>query len=160
MTVLFIRHSLAVDRDEFAGHDFDRPLTRRGVKRAFRFFKVIKKIYPKIDYIITSKALRAKQTAEVMKKFYKNAMFEESNLLLPGSDINDLRKVLEGKKGVVAIVGHEPDLSNFIKEIMHSPNLNIKLSKPSLASLEDDVLKALFQYKHIKAMYENTAKNN
>jgi len=160
MNILFIRHSLAVDRGEFEGHDFDRPLTHRGVKRAFRFFKVIKIIYPKIDYIITSKALRAKQTAQILQKFYKNAIFEESNLLLPGSDINDLRKVLEGKKGVVAIVGHEPDLSNFIKEIMHAPNLKIKLSKPSLAAVEDNVLKALFQYKQIKAIYENAFKDN
>ena len=160
MKILFIRHSLAVDRDEFTGHDFDRPLTHRGVKRAFRFFKIIKFIYPKIDYIITSKALRAKQTAEVLKKFYKNARYEESSLLLPGSGINELKKALEGKSGVVAVVGHEPDLSNMIKEIMHAPNLKLKLSKPSLAEVEEGVLKGLFQYKQIKAIYENAFKNN
>ncbi len=160
MKILFIRHSLAMERNEFLGHDFDRPLTRRGVKRAFRFFNVIKIIYPKIDYIITSQALRAKQTAEVLKKFYKNANYEESSLLLPGSGINELKKILDGKSGVVAIVGHEPDLSNMIKEIMHAPNLKLKLSKPSLAEVEEGVLKGLFQYKQIKAVYENTFKNH
>jgi len=98
MKLLFIRHSLAVDREEFIGHDFDRLLTRRGVKRAFRFFEVVKNIYPKIDYIITSKALRAKQTAEVLKRFFKEAEYEESSLLLPGSNIDDLKKSLEKKR--------------------------------------------------------------
>ncbi|WP_456471368.1 SixA phosphatase family protein [Caminibacter sp.] len=154
MKILFIRHSLAVNRHEFLGHDFDRPLTRRGVKRAFRFFEIMKIAYPKIDYIITSKALRAKQTAEVLRKFYKNAEYEETSLLLPGSGINELKKVLNGKDGVVAIVGHEPDLSNMIKDIMHTPNLKIKLSKPSLVELEDEILKNIFEYKQIKDIYE------
>jgi len=37
-----------------------------------------------------------------------------------------------------------------IKDIMHAPNFKIKLSKPSLTEIEDDVLKALFSYKHFK----------
>jgi len=44
---------------------------------------------------------------------------------------------------------------------MHAPNLKIKLSKPSLAEVEDGELKGLFEYKHIKAMYEkNHSKNH
>jgi len=44
---------------------------------------------------------------------------------------------------------------------MHAPNLKIKLSKPSLAEVEDGVLKGLFEYKHIKAMYQkNHSKNH
>jgi len=150
MKILFIRHSLAIERNEWFDNDLFRPLSEKGIKRAKKFFTVIKKIYPEIDFIITSKALRAKQTAEILKKFYVNALFEETSFLYPGADVKDLKKVLENKKGTVAIVGHEPDLSSMIKDIMHAPNLKIKLSKPSLAEVEDDVLKALFSYKHFK----------
>ena len=150
MKLLFIRHSLAMDREVFVGNDLERPLVEKGIKRAKTFFKHIKKIYPKIDYIITSKAKRAKDTALILKEFYKDAIYEETTLLYPGANINDLRKVLKNKDGIIAVIGHEPDLSEFIKELMFAPNLKIKLKKPSLVELEDKVLKALIQYKHLK----------
>lgn len=150
MKLLFIRHSLAMDKEVFVGNDLERPLVEKGIKRAKTFFKHIKKIYPKIDYIITSKAKRAKDTALILKEFYKDAIYEETTLLYPGANINDLKKVLKNKDGIIAVVGHEPDLSEFIKELMFAPNLKIKLKKPSLVELEDKVLKALIQYKHLK----------
>ncbi|EDM24307.1 phosphohistidine phosphatase [Caminibacter mediatlanticus TB-2] len=153
MKLLFIRHSLAVDREEFIGHDFDRPLTEKGKKRARKFFRVIKKIYPHIDIIITSKAKRALQTAEILKEFY-DCEFEITSKLYPGANINDLKEVLEEKVGIIAIVGHEPDLSEMIKSIMHAPNLKIKLQKPSLVEIEENVIKGLFQYKHFRELNE------
>jgi len=150
MTLLFIRHSLAMEREEWTGHDFERPLTEKGIKRAKKFFKHIKKIYPEIDYIITSKAKRAKETAQILKHFYPDVTYEETSLLYPGADMVDLKQVINNKTGVVAIVGHEPDLSNFVKELMYAPNLKLKLRKPSLIEMEDGVLKALFQYRHFK----------
>jgi len=150
MKLLFIRHSLAMDKEVFVGNDLERPLVEKGIKRSKTFFKHIKKIYPEIDYIITSKAKRAKDTALILKEYYKDAIYEETTLLYPGANINDLKEVLKNKDGIIAIVGHEPDLSEFIKELMFAPNLKIKLKKPSLVELEDKVLKALIQYKHLK----------
>ena len=149
MKLLFIRHSLAMERDEFQGHDFDRPLVEKGVKRAKKFFKYLKDVY-EIDYILTSPAKRALQTAEILYKFYPKAEFIKTNRLLPGANINDLKVELNGKEGTVAVVGHEPDLSSMIKDIIHSPNLKIKLSKPSLAEMEDGILKVLISYRHYK----------
>jgi len=153
MKILFIRHSLAVERDEFMGHDFQRPLTEKGKKRAKNFFKKVSKIYPKIDYIVTSTALRAKQSAEILRGFYPDAVYEETPLLLPGAGIEELKKVLK-ECDVMAVVGHEPDIGNFIKELMYAPNLKLKLQKPSLVEIEDSVMKSLLQYKHLKALDE------
>ncbi len=149
MKVLFIRHSLAVEKEEFLGHDFDRPLVEKGIKRAKKFFKNIKEIY-EIDYIITSPALRALQTAEILKGYFPKAVFIKTNRLLPGASINDFKEIIAEKQGTVAIVGHQPDLENIIKEMMHAPNLKMKLSKPSLAEVEENTLKALISYKHLK----------
>ncbi|ACM93355.1 phosphohistidine phosphatase [Nautilia profundicola AmH] len=150
MKILFIRHSLAMERDEWTGHDFERPLTDKGMKRAKKFFKHIKKIYPEIDYIITSKALRAKQTAEILRGFYNSEVYEETPLLYPGATFNDLKQAIKNKEGIIAIVGHEPDLSNFVKELMYAPNLKLKLRKPSLIEMEEGIMKALIQYRHFK----------
>ncbi|NPA11999.1 MAG: phosphohistidine phosphatase [Epsilonproteobacteria bacterium] len=154
MKLLFIRHSLAVDMSEFRGHDFDRPLTRRGVKRAIRFFKVMRIIYPKVDYIIASKALRAAQTAEVMNRYYKTKLIQ-TPLLYPGASYNDLKEAIADKEGVIAIVSHMPDLEEFVREIMHSPNLSIKFSKPSLVEVDDKTIKGVFEYKRVKGLYES-----
>lgn len=151
MTFLFIRHSLAVDKEEFSGHDFDRPLTEKGIKRAKRLFRGIKKVY-EIDYIITSTAKRALQTAEILSSFYKDAIFIKTSKLLPGANVYDLKDLIKDKNGVIAIVGHEPDLSEMIKEIMYSPNLKIKLSKPSIVEIDNNILKALLSYKHFKGI--------
>jgi phosphohistidine phosphatase len=149
--ILLIRHSLAED---YANSDFERRLTPRGVKRAFRFFEVISKIYPDLDYIIASEAVRARQTAEVMKKFYENAKLIVTPKLYQAS-VEDFKEVLKDFKGKIAIVGHEPDLSDFARYLLNSPNLHIKLSKPSLVEIdEEDVLKSLIQYKQAKAVYE------
>ena len=154
MKLLFIRHSLAVEREEWRGHDLDRPLAEKGKKRARKFFKVIKKIYPEIDIIITSKAKRALQTAEILKEFYLDADFEITSKLYPGANFNDLKEVLEGREGIIAIVGHEPDLSEMIKTIMHAPNLKLKLQKPSIVEIEDKIMRGLFQYKHFRDLNE------
>ena len=151
MKLLFIRHSLAVDREEFEGHDFDRPLTQKGIKRAKRLFRAIKNIY-EIEYIITSTAKRALESAEILKEFYPDAVFIKSSKLLPGANIHDLKEVLDDIQGTVAIVGHEPDLSQMIRDIMHSPNLKIKLAKPSVAEMDDNILKALLSHKHFKGI--------
>ena len=150
MKYLFIRHSLAVEREKFLGHDFDRPLSERGIKRAKRFFKEIKKIYPGIDFIITSTAKRALKTAEILKDYYPKAKFITTAKLLPGARINEFQEVVLDKKGIIAIVGHQPDLEEIIKDLMYAPNLKIKLSKPSLAEIEEKTLKALISYKHLK----------
>jgi phosphohistidine phosphatase len=151
---LFIRHSLAVESHEFKGHDFDRPLTEKGKIRAKEFFKVIKKIYPVINYIITSKATRAKETAEILKEFYSESIFIDTELLFPGANFKDFKEAVNNKDGIIAIVGHQPDLSEFISKLTDS-ECYLKLSKPSLAEVEEGRLKGLFSYKHFRNFNES-----
>jgi phosphohistidine phosphatase len=151
---LFIRHSLAVETYDFKGHDFDRPLTEKGKIRAKEFFRIIKNIYPTINYIITSKATRAKETAEILKNYYFNAKFIETELLYPGAGFKDFEEVIKDKEGIIAIVGHQPDISEFISKLTDS-NCHLKLSKPSLAEVEDNRLRGLFSYKHFRNFNES-----
>jgi phosphohistidine phosphatase len=146
---LFIRHSLAIEPYEFKGHDFDRPLTEKGKIRAKEFFKAIKEIFPVINYIISSEAKRSKKTAEILKEFYENAEFISTEELYPGATFENFKNVIKNKQGIIAIVGHQPDLTHFISKLTNS-DCNIKLSKPSLAEVEDNRLKGLFSYKHFK----------
>ena len=149
MKILFIRHSLAIERDEFRGHDIDRPLVEKGIKRAKKLFKHLKNIY-QIDFIFTSSAKRALQTAEILKEYFPDAKFIETPKLLPGATIVEFKELIHEIDGNIAIIGHQPDLENIIKDILYAPNLKLKLTKPSIVEIENGVLKALISYKHLK----------
>jgi len=44
MKLYFLRHGIAVDREEWKGNDFDRPLTDEGRERMAREAKTIAKL--------------------------------------------------------------------------------------------------------------------
>lgn len=139
MRLLFVRHALALERDEWNGDDLERPLDEKGVKNANSFFKKVKKIYPNADAIITSKATRAVETAKMLLNFYPSALFIKDERLNPGATFNDFQKILkELDKHIetLFIIGHEPDLSEIISELICDSHIRIKLKKPSLAEIE------------------------
>ncbi len=140
MQILFIRHAKAVDRETFLGDDLQRPLSEDGIKKAREFFNKISKIF-EIDVIITSKALRAVQTAKILLNFYPNAKYVETPLLNPGASILDIEKIIDDFKSYdhIALVGHEPDFSLAISHLIGcGSGTGIRLKKAGVAELHYD----------------------
>jgi phosphohistidine phosphatase len=142
MDIFFIRHAKAVDRESFTKDDLKRPLSYEGIEKAKNFFKHISKIY-RFDVIITSKALRAIDTAKLLLNFFPNAKYVETHLLNPGASILNIELVIENFKSYdsIALVGHEPDFTFAISHLIGcSEYANIKLKKGAVAHLlyEDD----------------------
>jgi len=116
--LLIVRHATALDRVEAAIYsvaDSDRALTRDGIRKMKKAAKGLKNLCPKLDVIVSSPFLRARQTAELLAEAYPKAKVIDSELLIPGQPPEMLMKMLDnmsqGKE--VAIVGHEPDLSQW-----------------------------------------------
>jgi phosphohistidine phosphatase len=65
MRILFIRHAAAANKAAFIGSDLNRPLTDEGRKEAQKMFKALANLYPQPNLIISSKAMRARETAEI-----------------------------------------------------------------------------------------------
>ena len=119
MRVLFIRHAWARDRVKFAAGgkaDGMRPLTARGIRRMQQVAQDLKLRIPRFGLLATSPLVRAQQTAEILSDVYDDFPVTSISELEPGSAPDVLSAWLKRYRGEypVALVGHEPDLSDAI----------------------------------------------
>lgn len=116
MELYLLRHGIAQERGT-TPTDEERALTEEGVSRMQEIVKGMQALGLEFDSILTSPLVRAKQTAELVRKGYDlKAPVTESNLLRPEAKHNDLLKELRrfdaGSR--VLLVGHEPFLSELL----------------------------------------------
>jgi phosphohistidine phosphatase len=138
MRILFIRHAEAVDVAEFDGADLERPLTSSGRKRFAKVAARLAQVYPAPDRLISSKAVRAWETAEEVRRAFGEGKLELREELNPGATPDDIRAVLREKCDAewVAVVGHEPDFSRAIAAIVSQGKLRVKFKKGAVAEVE------------------------
>src|SRR5262249_22557957 len=121
MQIWLVRHAVAAERDEFDGPDAERPLTVKGRRRFPDFFDWLSHVAPLPGALFTSPLLRALQTAEILAKAtgIRKSAIVTTDLLAPGVDVKALLAfVREQDANFVALVGHEPDLSQSLSEII------------------------------------------
>lgn len=121
MQIWLVRHAIAAERDEFEGPDAERPLTARGRKQFRSFVRWLETQASPPRAIITSPALRAVQTAEILRKGFglKKREVAHSEPLSPGAEPTDLiAAALQATIESVAVVGHEPDLGRALSEFV------------------------------------------
>ncbi len=138
ISLLVVRHALAMDRAEFqnqfadvnddaAVSDDSRPLTEEGIRKMRKTARGYKKIVGRPELLITSPLKRAAQTAEILTEVWHGIESETCPHLAPGSELSDFFDWLrnhsrwsefEAKDVVITLVGHEPDLSRLINELI------------------------------------------
>ena len=132
----FLRHGIAVEPDEWTGRDFDRPLTHEGIARMTCEARAIADLSLRLDVIVTSPLLRARQTAEIVADRLKlpDAVVEDKRLA-DGFDTRRLSEILDEHDSAEAImlVGHEPTMSTAIGRLIGDANLELK--KAALAGV-------------------------
>jgi phosphohistidine phosphatase len=115
MQLLVIRHAIAEDAEDFARSgksDELRPLTNDGRERMRAGVRGLRRVCPGVDVLGSSPLLRARQTAEIVAVEFGIRDIAEVDALRPGSKRADLLAWLrDHDAGTVAIVGHNPDLS-------------------------------------------------
>ena len=115
-----IRHAKSSWKD-LAADDFDRPLNKRGEKDAPFMGKILKKKGVKPDIIISSPALRAKTTAEVIAQeigFKKPILYIEKIYEAEVEDLYDVVRDIDEKYKTVFIIGHNPGLNMFVESLV------------------------------------------
>lgn len=115
MRVLFVRHAIAEDREQFAAtgkSDDHRPLTPQGRDKMQQAASGLYRVMPDVELLATSPLTRAAETAAIVAKAYGNLKPVELDVLSPGSRPHELLSWLQTLSvDAVALVGHEPDLS-------------------------------------------------
>jgi phosphohistidine phosphatase len=137
MILYFLRHGLAGDRDAWAGDDFGRPLTDEGKERMAREAATIAKLDLNLDFILTSPLVRAYQTAEIVTQHLNlTDKLVKDERLAPGFGSNQLAEILKlhPEAQVLMLVGHEPDFSQVIGDLIGGGSVECK--KGSLARVD------------------------
>ena len=121
MELVFLRHGLAADREEWKGEDEARPLTAEGADRTKEVVRGLRTLKVRPDVILSSPLLRARETAEIAKKgLITDAKVELADELTPSAVPDRLIARLADleDKPVVLCVGHEPHISTTISAMV------------------------------------------
>jgi len=116
-TLLLMRHAKSSWKDSEIP-DFDRPLNKRGEKDAPRMGKVLKKERLRPDLILSSPAVRAKETTKaVVEKLEYDEHVEYLDSLYLGEPENYFQALLDLSDEVdrVLMVGHNPGLETVLQ---------------------------------------------
>jgi|SRR5215475_12574959 len=138
MELFILRHGEAGKKLSSLVGDHARPLTSTGRTEVLEEAKALKKIGIKFDLIITSPLKRAFETASIVAGIYnaKNKLKVWDELAPEGNKTDLYRKITQLKEeNFILLVGHEPQLGEITKEIIHNNETtpcNILLKKGGL----------------------------
>lgn len=138
MDLYIIRHAEAVAEGSGGPNDGDRPLTDLGHIQAKHLAESFAAHGLKVDAVLASPLVRAQQTAAPLAaRWLERGEVETSDYLTPGFRARKLSKVLRnlGLRSV-AIVGHEPDLSQYTAWLLGSKKVHIDFAKAGIIRLE------------------------
>ena len=111
--IYLIRHAKSSWSD-FDLDDFDRPLNKRGRDNAPFMGKLLKDKNIMPDIILSSPALRAKTTAEIISKevkYSKVIVFDKKMYESSDATLHQILTKLDNKNGVAFLVAHNPGLN-------------------------------------------------
>jgi phosphohistidine phosphatase len=134
MQLYFVRHGLAEDSVEVMT-DAERQLTREGIHRTRTMGRTLVAAGVKPRRLFSSPLARALQTAEILAQIL-DVKTTVRKALSPGFDVEAVAKLLTGLKAddEVMFVGHEPDLSGVISQIIGGGEIIMK--KGSVARVD------------------------
>jgi phosphohistidine phosphatase len=137
--LLVVRHAIAEDADLFAATGRDdvlRPLTEDGAKKMRRCARGLRTVVPSIDRLAASPLVRAAETAEILRAEYDLDGVETVAALAPDRDVGEVAGWLAAiDAGVVAIVGHEPQLGRLIAFLLGAGSRPVVAVKKGSACL-------------------------
>lgn len=147
MNLYIVRHAIAVEAGT-AGYEDDnlRPLTDKGRKKMEKIAHGLKSLETELDLILTSPAVRAVQTARILRRVFKldkESVIETGHLAPTGYGDQLIQLLNEQYAGMenIALVGHEPALGTLASMLVSGdPNLSFSLKKGGVCRLAVDTL--------------------
>lgn len=139
MQLWLVRHAVAVERIPNGLEDGDRPLTTKGRKQFKALARQLESMGLVPDLIITSPLVRAVQTTEILRRAtsLKKKQVRTEKFAAPGMDARRLVRALRNIEAeIVAVVGHEPDMSACAQQMLSGGRL--LFGKGNIACIEFD----------------------
>jgi phosphohistidine phosphatase len=139
MRLYLIRHADAAPLGNGVTADEGRPLTELGHEQCQTLAAALQKRGVRLDRIVSSPLLRARETAMDLRQHWTSPMpdIELCDDLAPEGKPRKLAKFVRGLKAEsVALVGHMPDISDFLTWLVGSKKVHVPLEKAGVAYLE------------------------
>ena len=127
MDLILWRHADA----EAGADDMARRLTPAGEKEAAAMAKWLRARLPREHTLLVSPAVRAQQTAAAL-----GSPIVTEKALAPGASPKDIRRAAEKHKGLVIIVGHQPDLGRAAAKLVADLRAEWSIKKGAIWWLE------------------------
>ena len=138
MLLFVVRHAKAEDRSEEWSEDSQRPLTRSGAKKFKRIASRVGGLFDRPTVVLASSAVRAWETARILESAGDwPAPTRFAALECDHSDgmAETLQRLKESGEPALALVGHEPMLSELISDLLGSAEPSIVMNKGAIAVL-------------------------
>lgn len=113
MDCVFVRHGIAVEREEWEGSEADRPLTEQGAKRVAQVAAGLNRLDVRPTHLLSSPLIRAIETAMIVHRSLRvRSAVQIVDELLPDAPPDRLLSILLNfpPESSVLCVGHEPQL--------------------------------------------------
>jgi phosphohistidine phosphatase len=137
MDLYLIRHADARPLGEEDGqHDAERPLSPAGQRQAEVLGARLQKLEPRLQLMVTSPLLRARQTAEGALQAWGQPApsLQTCAELAPGGKPKKLARYLrEQGVEVIGLVGHMPDLGQLAAWLIGSKKAQVEMAKSGVA---------------------------
>jgi phosphohistidine phosphatase len=136
MDLFLIRHAEAQPARGDAADDESRPLTDAGRESCRRLAQALVRLGVRLDRVLTSPLLRARQTAEGLVEHWPEPRpaVEICDALAPeGKSRKVARALLKLGDGAVALVGHMPDLAEHAAWLIGSKKASLDIAKAGAA---------------------------
>lgn len=160
-TLLLLRHAKSSWKDPSL-NDFDRPLNDRGKKAAQLIGQLLSQHKPPIDLIVSSPAIRARQTVEQLMRSGRltpDVRFDQRIYEASAVRLLEVVSQFEDEKKCVLLVGHNPGLEDLLELLtstfQHMPTASLAELTLNFKKWEKNVgnvtLKSFIKPKEIKS---------
>lgn len=140
MILYIVRHAVAFDRDSARWpDDRERPLTKKGERRFVAVADVLKAMELPVKRLLSSTLMRAWQTARLLEKEAQWPAPQKFAPLEPGHEPGEVVAGLSKyRDDVIALVGHEPNLSQLVGYLVANNNNGpiLEMKKGGVACIE------------------------
>jgi len=132
--LLLLRHAHAGDSTTWPGDDDLRPLTEKGRRQAERLGRLLATAGVAPDAVLASPLVRARETAEIVADVLDVPVRLDVRLGEP-LDLATVERILDdaGDPGRPLLVGHDPDFSDLVSELVGAP---VPMRKGTLARID------------------------
>jgi phosphohistidine phosphatase len=138
-TLVIARHGKASSFME-ANSDFERVLKEKGIEQSHQVGKGLKEMLDGVDLVVSSSAVRAKHTAEILSTelgYSKKDIQLEPSIYESGLDeVMVVLKKIDSSNRKVLLVGHNPTWSDLVNLFQPKAIAGLRTSDIAVVSFE------------------------